>query len=121
MPEPKKVKDTEDDSSFEADEEPIKPKQVRQTEELPEEQEADQDDEAVEGEFTELIPDCDGPEGTMFSLTLLTYANEEGDGNEHDISLTIDNATIELPLDDFIALLAEIRPIEPDLRRLSKG
>jgi hypothetical protein len=117
MPEPKKVKEIEDESIFEVEEEPIIPEKVDNA--APEEAH-DDDEEAIEGEYTELIPDFDGPDGSMFSVMLLTYAAEDGEGDEHDISLTIDNATIEMPLNDFIALLAELKAIEPDLRNLAK-
>lgn len=115
MPEPKKVTEKEDESAFEAEEpmQPVKAKKVATG--LPAEELSREVEESEESVYDELLEDFDGPEGTIFSFSMLT-----DEDNDKFACLSIDNVTIDMPLADFLALLAEIRPLEPELRRLSK-
>jgi len=117
MPQPVKVTELPEDESLfepEKDEEPTQPRK-RHTEVVEEPPE----DEALsvnEPSYDEIVPDFDGPEGTTFSLSLLT--DEDGDMTA---CLSIDFVTIDLPLDDYLTMMAELRSVEANLRRLSKG
>jgi hypothetical protein len=114
MPEPKKVNETEDESNFEAEEEPIIiPKAY--TKPLQEPPEETDEDDAEEGEYDEVIPDFDGPGGMTASVSVTTWTD-----GEKTVNLVIDNVTIAIPLEDFLVLVAELKGALPDLRALAK-
>lgn len=112
MPEPKKVSETEDESSFEAEEEPIIiPKAyTKPLQEPPEEPVEDED-----GEYDEVIPDFDGPGGMTASVSVTTWTD-----GEKTVNLTIDNCTIAIPIEDFLVLVAELKGALPELRDMAK-
>jgi len=122
MPEPKKVNETEDESSFEAEEEAPEPVRVRKTVMLPPKEEQteveeqdDAEDDAEEGTYDEIIPDFDGPGGMTASVSVTTWTD-----GEKTVNLVIDNVTIAVPLEDFLVLVAELKGALPDLRALAK-
>jgi hypothetical protein len=113
---PQREKD--EDSMFEAEEvpeQPIKPKKLVTAEPVGDTEPVDDVDEDT-STYDEILPDLDCPDGTIFSLSVLT--DEDGD---KFACISIDNTTIDISLVDFVAMLVELRTVEADLRRLSKA